>query len=219
MRAVPGGGLFGELDEEARRAAWMRMRRRKFKKGEVIFHEGDPGDALHLIVKGHVTLKVSSPRGDRVMLRVLGPDEMLGEFAIVAPAARAATVTALDAVETMVLDREGFDQLRKEQPRVDEFMLSAAIEEVRRLSASLLEALYLPVDARVCRRLCELGELFRNGDRVVVPIGQDDLAQLAGVTRQTVNRVLQKAQADDVLRVDRGRLEILDLDGLSRRAR
>jgi len=213
------GGLFGELDDESRRAAWARMRRRRFAKGEVIFHEGDPGDALHLIVKGHVTLKISTPRGDRATLRILGPDDVLGEFAIVAPAPRAATVTALDAVETMMLDREGFELLRKEHPKVDEFMLAAAIEEVRRVSSSLLEALYLPVDRRVCRRLCELGELFRTGDRIVVPIGQDDVAQLAGVTRQTVNKVLSSAQADGVLRVERGRLAILDLDALRRRAR
>jgi CRP-like cAMP-binding protein len=211
-------GLFGELDDETRRAVWARMRRRRFARGEVLFHEGDPGDALHLIVKGHVTLKASTPRGDRATLRVLGPDDVVGEFAIVSPAPRSATVTALEPVETMVLERDGFAALRKEQPRVDEFMLEAAISEIRRLSAALLEALYLPVETRVCRRLCELGELFAKPDGIVVPVGQDDLAQLAGVTRQTVNKVLTKAQSDGLLQIARGRLEILNLDGLARRA-
>jgi CRP-like cAMP-binding protein len=211
--------MFGTLDDDARRALRVRMRRRRFAKGEVIFHEGDPGDALHLIEKGHVALKIATPRGDRATLRVLGPEDVLGEFAIVAPAPRAATAIALDKVETMVLDRDAFEQLRTERPEIDDFMLAAAIDEVRRVSAALLEALYLPVDQRVCRRLAELAALYRSGDRTVVPVGQDDLAQLAGVTRQTVNRVLAKAQADGVLAIDRGRVEILDTDALDARAR
>ena len=78
-------GLFGGLDDDARRAVWAHMRRRRFARGEVIFHEGDPGDALHHIVKGHVSVRVSTPRGDQAILRVLGPDDVVGEFAVVSP--------------------------------------------------------------------------------------------------------------------------------------
>jgi CRP-like cAMP-binding protein len=213
------GGLLGNLDDDARRALWARMRRRRFAKGEVLFHEGDPGDALHVIVKGHVSVKASTPRGDRAILRVLGPDDTVGEFAVLSPAPRAATVTALEATETMSLDRETFAELRKERPSLDDFLLNAAIAEVRRVSAALLEALYLPVEARVLRRVCDLGDLYRNGDDVEVPLGQDEIAQLAGVTRQTVNKVLAKAQQEGDLRIERGRLCILDLEALRKRAR
>ena len=154
--------------------------------------------------------------GDRAILRVLGPDAVVGELAVVSPAPRAATVTALEACETMCLDRDGFAQVRKEHPSVDDFMLEASIAEVRRLTSALLDALYLPVDERVLRRVCELGDLYSNGDGVVVPLGQDDIAQMAGVTRQTVNKVLGKAQADGLLRVERGRIEIHDLEALRR---
>jgi CRP-like cAMP-binding protein len=185
----------------------------------VLFHEGDPGDALHVIVKGHVTVKASTPRGDRAILRVLGPDDVVGEFAVVSPGPRAATVTALEPTETMMLDSETFAELRKERPSVDDFLLGASIAEVRRLSAALLDALYLPVEARVLRKVCEVGDLYRNGGEITVPLGQDDIAQLAGVTRQTVNKVLAKAQQDGGLRIERGRLVILDLESLRRRCR
>lgn len=213
------GGMLGGLDDEARRALWARMRRRRFARGEVLFHEGDPGDALHVIVKGHVTVKASTPRGDRAILRVLGPDDVVGEFAVVSPGPRAATVTALEPTETMMLDSETFAELRKERPSVDDFLLGASIAEVRRLSAALLDALYLPVEARVLRKVCEVGDLYRNGGEITVPLGQDDIAQLAGVTRQTVNKVLAKAQQDGGLRIERGRLVILDLESLRRRCR
>jgi CRP/FNR family transcriptional regulator, cyclic AMP receptor protein len=214
-----GEGLFGGLDDDTRRAVWAHMRRRRFARGEVIFHEGDPGDALHHIVKGHVSVRVSTSRGDQAILRVLGPDDVIGEMALVSPGPRAATVTALEATETMMLDRESFAELRKQRPSVDDFLLDASIAEVRRLSAALLEALYLPVEQRVLRRVLELGELYRNGGTICVPLGQDEIAQLAGVTRQTVNKVLTKAQQDGALRIERGRLEILGLEEIRRRCR
>jgi len=211
--------LFGGLDDEVRRAVWARMRRRRFARGEVIFHEGDPGDALHHIVKGHVSVRVSTPRGDQAILRVLGPEDVVGEFALVSPGPRAATVTALEATETMMLDREAFAALREERPSVDDYLINAYIAEVRRLSSSLLEALYLPVDKRVLRRVLELGELYGDDESISVPLGQDEIAQIAGVTRQTVNKVLTKAQQDGALRIERGRLEILDLEEIRRRCR
>jgi len=216
MPAVEAG-LFGGLDDDARRALWAQMRRRRFARGEIIFHEGDPGDSLHHIVKGHVSVKTSTPRGDQTILRVLGPDGIVGEFALISPAPRAATVTALEATETMVLHRESFNALRKTHPGVDDFLINAAVAEVRRLNAALLEALHLPVDTRVMRRVHELAELYRNGEPTTwVPLSQDEIAQLAGVTRQTVNKVLAKAQEDGALQIERGRLEILDPEKIRR---
>jgi CRP-like cAMP-binding protein len=214
------GGLFGGLDEDARRALWARMRRQKYARGEVIFHEGDLGHALHLIVKGHVAVRVSTPRGDQAILRVLGPDQVFGEFAVISPGPRSATVTALEPTETMLLDRQAFNELRKRRPSLDDMLLELSIAEIRRLSIALVEALYLPVDQRVLRRVHELCALYRDRDATVcVPLGQDEIAQLAGVTRQTVNKVLAKAQQDGLLRVERGRLQILDVDELERRSR
>jgi len=212
-------GLFEGLDDEARRAVWARMRRRRFGRGEVIFHEGDPADALHHIVKGHASVRVSTPRGDQAILRVLGPGDVVGELALISPAPRAATVNAIEPIETMMLDRDTFAELRQQRPSVDEFIMNTTIEEIRRLSAALLEALYLPAEQRILRRVHELGELYRNGDTIGVPMGQDEIAQLAGVTRQSVNKVLAKMQREGVLRIERGRLEILDLDELRRRSR
>ena len=144
---------------------------------------------------------------------------VVGEFAVVSPGPRSATVTALEPTETMMLDRESFAGLRRQRPDINDYLVNAYIAEVRRLSAALLDALYLPVDKRVLRRVLELGELYGNDDTICVPLGQDDIAQIAGVTRQTVNKVLTKAQQDGVLHIERGRLEILDLGEIRRRCR
>jgi CRP-like cAMP-binding protein len=192
------------------------MRRRRFARDEVIFHEGDPGESLHTIVKGHVSVKTSTPRGDQAILRVLGPDDIVGEFALISPAPRAATVTALEPTETMMLDRDTFTTLRKEHPSVDDFLIIAAVAEVRRLSAALVEALYLPVETRVLRRVHELAELYRNGPTTCVPSVRTRSPNSRSDSA-TVNKVLHKAQQDGALHVERGRLEILDPDEIRRR--
>jgi CRP/FNR family cyclic AMP-dependent transcriptional regulator len=90
---------------------------------------------------------------------------------------------------------------------------------VRRLSELAVEATFVPADTRVLRRLLAVAEQFGDNDGTVIALTQDDLASMAGTTRPTANRVLKKAEADGLLRLARGRIEILDTDQLARRAR
>lgn len=222
-RLVPvDWALLDVLSAEQRRALLSRTRRRRFKKGEVVFHEGDPGDALHLVDKGHVAVKRSTPLGDVATLLVLGPGDVFGELAVVAPGPRNATVVALDPVETLALHGEVFDDLRLSHPAVDRVLIRALVEEVRRLSARLVEALYVPADKRIYLRLGDLTRIFAVPGQVgpvLIPLTQDELAQLAGTTRPTANRVLRAAETAGALKVARGRIEVLDAAAVARRGR
>jgi CRP-like cAMP-binding protein len=123
-------------------------------------------------------------------------------------------------VETRVLLRTDFEQLRREQPSVERFLVEVLAAQVRRLSTQLLEALYLPVETRVIRRLDELARLYASDAATIdVPLRQEELASLAGTTRSTTNRVLQQLVDDDVVQLARGRIVILDADALASRAR
>ena len=214
-------GILDPLSPDKRRALLARMRRKRFARREVIFHEGDPGDTVHIIVKGHVSLRVATPQGDGAVLRVLGAGDLFGEFALIAPSPRSATVTALDPVETMCIGRDDFHVLRAEHPELDALLLDAAIREIRRLAAALLDALYLPAEARLLRRLLEVAQLYVDprGGPTVVPLSQDDLAGLAGVARQSANRILADARNAGAINISRGRIEIVDREHLTRRAR
>ena len=104
--------LLGALGEEDRRAVLQNMHRRRFAKGEVIFHEGDPGDVLHVVDKGHVAVRAATPLGEEALLAVLGPGASFGEGALVTEErTRTATCRALDAVETRSLHRDDFHRL------------------------------------------------------------------------------------------------------------
>lgn len=212
--------LLAKLSDDARRDVLVLARRRRFGRCDYIFHEGDPGDTLHLVAKGRIGIRVTTPLGDCAMLRVLGPGEHFGEMALISPSPRNATAVALEPAETLSIHRKELDGLRAREPDIDKFLLDAAVEEVRRLSQRLLEALYVPVDKRVLRRLVDLVSIYETGPgTTTILLTQDDLAQLAGTTRPTTNRVLRAAEDAGTLQIGRGRIEVLDRAELVRRAR
>ena len=210
------------VPEEDRRRLLAATRRRRFARREVLFHEGDPGDTVHLLDRGRVAVRITTPLGDVATLRVRGPGEVIGELALLdASARRAATVVALERVETLTLHRDQFFDLRRRHPSVDAFLVNVLAEEVRRLSGLLVEALHVPVDTRVLRRLVALADASRDpeGDGPTeVPLTQEDLASLAGTSRATVNRVVGEAEHAGLVERRRGRIIVLRPDDLRRRS-
>lgn len=216
-----GWDLLAGLSEDESRSVLALTRRRRFSRGDFIFHEGDPGDTLHLLAKGRVGIRVTTPLGECATLLVLGPGDYFGEMALISPGPRNATAVAFEDVETLSIHRDQLDELRAREPGIDKFLLHAAIVEVRRLSHQLVEALYVPADKRVIRRLLDLVRLYRTEEEPVttIPLTQEDLAQMAGTTRPTTNKVLRAAEDAGAVQIGRGRIEILDPAALARRAR
>jgi CRP-like cAMP-binding protein len=208
--------IFLHLSDEEERGVLTLARRRKFARNEVIFREGDPGDTVHLIDRGHVAVRVGTPDGDVATVRVLGPGDLFGELAVLDPGPRMATTVALDRVETLTMHRDVIEQLRRDHPSVDRVLLHATQQELKRLSLALTEVLYSATPVRVARQLERMAASF-SAD--VVPLTQDDLAGLCGTTRQTVNQVLQELQSAGVIALGRARITILDAAALARRAR
>src|SRR5262245_12035230 len=195
-------------------------RRRRFSRNEVVFHRDDPGDSLHLIGKGRFAIQVMTPLGDTATIAVRGPGESFGEMALLDDARRSATVLALQEAETFSIYRREFDRLRREHPAVGDVLVRFLASEVRMLNERLLEALYVPVERRVLRRLVELSALYPGpGGTAEITLTQEAIAELAGAKRPTVNRVLREEAARGLIELMRGRVRVRDLDGLRKRAR
>jgi CRP-like cAMP-binding protein len=213
-------GLLDALSDDDRRQLLATTRRRRFAAGEVIFHEGDRGDSVHLIEHGHVAVRVGTLLGDVATLTLLGPGSAFGELALIdGNERRSATVVAITATETRVVEHGEFDRLRREHPQIERFLVELLAAQVRRISDLAVEAMFVPADARVLRRLLAVARQFGEHNGTVIALTQDDLASMAGTTRPTANRVLKRAEADGLLRLARGRIEILDPGGLEKRAR
>ena len=208
--------LLRPLDEEDRRRVLAAASRHRYGRGEAIFREGDPGDSLHLLDKGHVAVQMTTPLGDVLTLAVLGPGEMFGELAAVSSEPhRSATIRSLDRTETLVIRGDEFTELRRRHPSLNELLLELASARIPRLSSQLVEALFVRVDKRVLRRVLALAELY-GGCRAgtTIPVRQDDIAELAGATRPTVNRALKEAAAGGAIEVGRGRIAVVDPERL-----
>jgi CRP-like cAMP-binding protein len=194
--------------------------RRAYRRDEVIFHQGDPADTLHLIATGHVSVRVTLPGGEFVIVAILGPGDAFGEGALVgSPRPRGATVIALEPCETLSLGRDQFERLRASYPGVNRFLVELLSARVDRLNGHLLEALYVPAERRVLRRLLDLCQLYAgDGQHIVIPVTQDMLASLAGTTRPTANQVLGRLAASQLVEVSRGQILVLNRSELRRRA-
>jgi CRP/FNR family transcriptional regulator, cyclic AMP receptor protein len=213
--------LLEGLSERDRQLVLASTRRRRFARREVVFHQGDLGDDFHLVVRGRLAVQASTPLGDVVTLVVVGPGDFFGELALLDPASRRnATVIGLEPAETLVLTGERFDELRRANPSVNRVLVEALAARLLRMTDALVEALYLPVETRLIHRLAEIAQEWNWGDeRGRLQLTQEDLALMAGTTRPTVNRVLQRAAREGAVALGRGYIDILDLEKLRALAR
>jgi CRP/FNR family transcriptional regulator, cyclic AMP receptor protein len=205
----------GVPDEDVRRLLTI-ARRRTFDRGEVVFHRGDPADCLHLIASGRFAVGITTPLGATALLGVRGPGDAFGELALVAGGGRgrSATVAALEAAETRSVFVDDFERLRREHPSVDGLLVRLLGQRVRRLSEQLTEAYYIPAETRVLRRLVELGDLYS----ATIPLPQEQLAELAGTSRATANRVLRELERRGVVELHRSTVIVREPERLRQRS-
>jgi CRP/FNR family transcriptional regulator, cyclic AMP receptor protein len=212
--------LLADVPPEDVRQLLLIARRRTFSRNEVVVHRGDPADSLHLIVSGRFGVRITTPLGDTALIAVRGRGDAFGELALVSPEAkRIATVSALEPGETRSVYRDDFVRLQHKYPGVNAVLVHLLAQEVRRLSERLTEAYYVDADTRVRRRLVELARSYEGAEPATVPLTQEALAEMAGTSRATVNRVLREEQKRGSLELARGRTVVRNLEELARRAR
>jgi CRP/FNR family transcriptional regulator, cyclic AMP receptor protein len=213
--------LLAGVPPETVREVLAIARRRTFARDEVVFHQGDPANALHLISKGCFAIKVLTTRGDVALLDVCGPGDAFGEMALTLPEGlRSATVAALEPAETFALYREEVTRLREGHPAVGDAMLLLMAERLRRANERITVAHYVDVDERVRWCLVRLARIYGISDgRSTIRLTQEQISEYAGATRPTVNRVLNEEADRGSLTLGRGKLEVLDVDALARRVR
>jgi CRP/FNR family transcriptional regulator, cyclic AMP receptor protein len=221
LAAVP---LFAGLDDDGLAGLMRGMRIRRFRRGETVFHLGDPGDALFIVVSGAIKITLPAETGDEAILATLRPGDFFGELALLDGAPRSATAVAIEATETYILARDRFRELIANEPIMRDTVLATLAAEVRRLTHHVEELHFLDITGRLASRLARLANetgATHQPDgtiRLAGPLTQGDLAAMIGCTRQSVNKLLGMFTDDGLIRLDRDRIVVLDLDGLQHAA-
>ncbi len=213
--------LFSHLEAKELDQLAGRLRQRRYRRNEVIFHQGDPGDTLHVIAEGAIKIVLPSQEGEEAIIATLRPGDFFGELALLDGGAHSATATAVEATTTMTLPRDAFLDLLGSSAGLRDALLRGLAAELRRLTGHVEELHFLDLAGRLAMRLVRLADETGPPEAEVSlewPYTQSDLAAMIGGTRQSVNKLLSLLVDDGLIRVDRDRLVILDRDGLARRA-
>jgi CRP/FNR family cyclic AMP-dependent transcriptional regulator len=219
--ALRGCGLFGNADERTIDALAAALRIRRFRKGETVFHQGDPGDALFIMASGSVKVVLPSDEGaEPAIVAVLGAGEFFGELAILDGAPHSATIVAIEPTETLVLHRDAFLGMIDDQPELRRALLASLATEIRRLTGHVEDLHFLDLPGRLSSRILRLSagcEPEADGTvRLPWPYTQSELAGMIGGSRQSVNRLLADLSDEGLVRIERDVLVVTDRERLAR---
>lgn len=214
--------LFHGLEDDELTRIAERMVHRRFRRNEVIFHETDPGDSLHVVVEGRVKITRESIEGEEAIVVFLVPGDSFGELALLDGAPRSATATAVEQTETLMMSRATFAALVEGDSPFRWRVLTGVAERVRRLTDQLAEVHFLDLAGRLALQLARLADEAAPGSVTDIHLSrsltQSDLAAMIGGTRQRVNQILGDFADDKLVAVDGGAIRILDLERLRQRA-
>ena len=215
--------LFSGLEDEAATALAGTMGTVMLNRGEVLFHEGDAEDRLYVVVSGKIKLGRSGSAGRENLLAVLGPGQMFGELSLFDPGPRSSTATAVTATELRTLEHDELMNWLTGRPEVARGLLAQLAGRLRRANDVLADLVFSDVPGRVAKQLLELakrfGERREDGVHVHHDLTQEELAQLVGASRETVNKALADFASRGWLRLEARSVVIMDVERLRRRAR
>ena len=222
LAAIP---FFAGLEPAALERLAAPMRSRRFRRGEVIFHIGDPGDALFVIVAGEVKISLPSETGEEAILATLRAGDVFGELALLDGAPRSASATALSPTETVVLPRDRFRELIATEAGVRDALLASIAGELRRLTTPRRGAAFPRHHRPACGPARPARARGRHAGRPTAAIRlrtnltQGDLAAMVGCTRQSVNKLLGQFTDDGLIRLEREGIVVTDIEGLAAASR
>ena len=220
LRQAP---LFSSLDDEAATALGGSMAETTLRRGDVLFHEGDTGDKLYVVTEGKVKLGRSASDGRENLLAIMGPGQMFGELSLFDPGPRSATVTAVTDATFASLSHDDLLKWLDGRPQVARGLLSQLAGRLRKSNDVVADLVFSDVPGRVAKALLDLAGRFGRpvdeGLLVAHDLTQEELAQLVGASRETVNKALADFASRGWLRLEPRSVVIMDVERLSRRAR
>jgi len=214
VQALAGCALLSPLPEPALKRLAALTSVRQYRKGQIVFAEGDSGDSLLVVTTGRLKAFSTSAQGDEFVLAVVGPGEVLGELSLADGGLRSATVSALVATSVLRLPRDDVLAAAAAEPALMYSLLAALAAVIRRLTGDAADLVFLDLPRRVGKLL--LAQKRAASGSLATPLTQAEMATQVGATRQSVNAALQEFQRRGWISLGAGELSIIDAAALSR---
>jgi CRP/FNR family transcriptional regulator, cyclic AMP receptor protein len=210
--------IFADLPAAALEQLARNSLPRKYRRGQVLCNEGDPGESLYILEEGQLRVTQWTSSGDEAVLAVVEAPAAVGELSLLDGSPRSATLTAVGPVRVRLIPRKAFISLLQEQPQIVPGLLVTLAAIIRRSNARQVDLLTLDVPGRLAKWLIERAE--RTGQPVAggvcIDLGrsQGELAAEIGTTRPTLNRALRGFEEQGIIATDGPRVTILAMNKL-----
>ncbi|UCE85225.1 MAG: Crp/Fnr family transcriptional regulator [Deltaproteobacteria bacterium] len=197
-------------------------RTRSLGAREELFHKGDAGSQVYIVVRGTLKALTTSEEGDDVVFSLMGPGELIGEIAFLGTSTRTATVTALAQSELLAIDRRDFLSFLKANPEASIKLMSVLAERVKRLSELVEDTLFLNLPVRLAKKLVHYAAIYGRktdaGVRIDLKLSQEEWGDLVGATRESINKQLRAWSERGHIRLEGGYVVIEQPDELEKLA-
>ena len=214
--------LFEGLSPDEQEELRAMMTQTTLRRGETLFNEGDAGDRFYVLLSGKVKLGHASADGRENLLTIMGPSDMFGELSIFDPGPRTSSATTITEVRAVSMDRDALRSWISDRPEIAEQLLRVLARRLRRTNNNLADLIFTDVPGRVAKQLLYLAQRFGSRDgtalRVDHELTQEEIAQLVGSSRETVNKALSDFAQRGWIRVQGRSILIDNAERLAKRA-
>lgn len=212
--------LFSQLGDDALSGLVGHLHRRTFRKGTIVFHKDQAGDALCIVESGRVRIFLPTPRGEELTVDVAGPGDVFGELALLDGRPRSASAEAQEDTVIFTIGREEFQAYLAQTPQLAAALVELLSSRLRHVTEYAESLAFLDVHARLARALLEMAERYgvqRDGIEIDFDMTQADLATMVGATRERVNRALAAFKAQGLVELRGRKIALLDTTRLRQR--
>jgi CRP-like cAMP-binding protein len=222
-RGLLGGvPLFAGLAPRELEALVPVTRVETLKARKEIFHKGDTGAQLYVVISGRVKALTTSLEGDDVVFNIMGEGEVFGEVALLSTSPRTATIKAIEACELLSLDRRDFLTFLRSHPEVSAKLLGVLADRLKRISEFVEDTHFLNLPVRLAKKFSTFasryGESAPDGTRINLKLSQEEWGDLVGATRESINKQMRAWTEEGLIRVDDGYVVLTRADELDRLA-
>jgi CRP/FNR family cyclic AMP-dependent transcriptional regulator len=215
-------GMFQGLDRSAVSGLTRQLHLLDFPCGHTVFAEGEAGDRLYIIISGKVKIGRRSADGHDNLLSIMGPSDMFGELPMFDPGPRTSRATTITEVRAVSMDRDAFRAWIADRPEIAAQLLRLLARRLRRTNNNLADLIFTDVPGRVAKQLLHLAHRFGTQEdgamRVTHDLTQEEIAQLVGASRESVNKAFADFAHRGWIRLDGKSVLISDSERLARRA-